>query len=324
MTIPKKVELPTYEPLLTEAIKNLAVDSGIISAPVYKGSNALTDSTKDWPNGVHKNRLVKIVGDAAAGAGQIAVINDNSRNTLVIKGTWFRAIGAGAAYIILEKDLAQILREVLNAGYDISAAHPLETHDPTIEDVEAALAALALICTEARLAELDVANIPTALIVITAFVDELETRLTAARAAFLDEAISAAKAKKSTDESGDFNWDTSAFTTVETDISALFTTPLTGETRRDYSLYLDLTNAEADAAAWTKCTIRVKVKIDATNYRTVDKKEIAKTDVAAAEEPGVPIDIPPVSQDAQITAQFDVALGADQTIYYHYVKGVLE
>jgi len=126
------------------------------------------------------------------------------------------------------------------------------------------------------------------------------------------------------DESGSFTWDTSVYTTTEIDVSALFTTPLTLTTRRKYSIYLDLTNPAGDTAAWTTCTIKVKVKIDGTNYRTIDKKVLAKTDVATTAEPGVPIDIPSVAQDIQITIQFDVALDADQTIYYHYVKEVLE
>ena len=126
------------------------------------------------------------------------------------------------------------------------------------------------------------------------------------------------------DESGSFTWDTSVYSTNETDISALFTTPLTGTTRRKYAIYLDLTGPAGDAAAWTSCTVRVKIKIDGSNYRTVDKKALAKTDVASSAEPGVPIDIPPVAQDVQITLQFDVALNSNQTIYYHYVKGVME
>jgi len=133
MVIPISME---YEPTLTEAIRNLMVDTGIVSALVYEGSNTLTDSTKNWANGIHKNRLVKIVGAAISGAGQMAVIDNNTSNTIIIKGKWPKAIGAGAAYIILEKDTAQILREVLNAGYDITAAHPLETHDPKVEEVE--------------------------------------------------------------------------------------------------------------------------------------------------------------------------------------------
>lgn len=129
---------------------------------------------------------------------------------------------------------------------------------------------------------------------------------------------------KGVEEIGSFNWDTSTYTTVETDISALFTTNLAITTRRKYFVLLDLTGPAGDTAAWTECTIKVKVKIDGTNYRTIDKKVLAKTDVAAAAEPGVPIEIPAVCQNVQITIQFDVALDGDQTIYYSYVKGLME
>jgi len=128
-----------------------------------------------------------------------------------------------------------------------------------------------------------------------------------------------------TDESESFIWVTATHTTNEGDISALFSTDLTGATRRKYVVFVDLTGAGADAAAWTKCTVRVKVGFGADDdYRTVDLKEIAKTDVADASEPGVPIDVPATAKNVQITLQFDVALGADATIYYTYVKEVLE
>jgi hypothetical protein len=146
----------------------------------------------------------------------------------------------------------------------------------------------------------------------------------------IDTIVDAIKAKTdnlpgaNTDEQDNFNWDTSAFTTVEQDISALFTTVLTGSTRRRYSLFLDLTNPAGDAAAWTECTVKVKVEIDGANPRTVDKKVIAKTDVAAGEEPGINIDIPAVAKDVQVTMQFDVALAGDQTVYYCIVTEVLE
>ena len=66
------------------------------------------------------------------------------------------------------------------------------------------------------------------------------------------------------------------------------------------------------------------MKIDGTNYRTVDLKDLAKTDVAAAKEPGVPIDIPVTAQNVQITLQFDTALNGNATIHYTYVKEILE
>lgn len=123
-------------------------------------------------------------------------------------------------------------------------------------------------------------------------------------------------------EQDSFLWDTSEYTTTETDISALFTTPLTGTKARKYMVYLDMTDPAGDAAAWTKVTIKVKVKIDGVNYRTIAKAEKAKTDLAATA--GIPIEIPIVAKDVQITMQFDVALNADQTIYYHYVQEKME
>lgn|GEM_PF-3754664 len=85
-----------------------------------------------------------------------------------------------------------------------------------------------------------------------------------------------------------------------------------------------MTGPAGDAAAWTECTIRLKIKIDGANYRTIDKKVVSKSDVASTAEPGIPIDILAIAQDCQITIQFDVALNSDQTIYYHYVKEVME
>ena len=121
------------------------------------------------------------------------------------------------------------------------------------------------------------------------------------------------------DEQSSVTWVTLTHTTNEFDISSLFTTPLTGTTRRRYSLFLDLTAPAADAAAWTECTIKVKIEVDGANPRTVDKTVLAKTDVAAGEEPAINIDIPAVAKDVQVTMQFDVALNADAAIPYHYV-----
>lgn len=130
----EEVKLPTYETLLTEAIRSLAVDSGVVSSRVNPGGNALNDATKNWATGVHKNRLVKIV--RGSGTGQLAIIDNNSPDSLLIKGTWAKGIDTTSVYVILEKDLAQILRNVFGGGSDISAANPLETHDPKVEAVE--------------------------------------------------------------------------------------------------------------------------------------------------------------------------------------------
>ena len=147
----------------------------------------------------------------------------------------------------------------------------------------------------------------------------------------LDLLIDAIKAKTdilsavNIDVSDSITWVTATHTTNEGDISALFSTPLTGSTRRRYAVFIDLTGAEADGAAWTKCTVRVKIGFGVGDaYRTVDLKEIAKTAVAAAKEPGINIDVPATAKNVQITLQFDVALAGDATIYYSYVCEALE
>lgn len=128
---------------------------------------------------------------------------------------------------------------------------------------------------------------------------------------------------KATDWKGNFNWDTSAYTTVETDISTLFSTNLAIATRRKYSVKLDLTNVEADGS-FVSLYIAVKEKIDGTNYRAIDRKLVEKADIAATAEPGIIIDIPATSENIQITMQMSTALAGDATIYYAVVKEHLE
>jgi len=89
----------------------MAIDSGVATDPSPAGTNVLTDNTKNWAVGAHKNRLVKIV--SGAGAGQLAVISYNVAKSLVIKGEWTTALDTTSAYVILGTDPAAILREEL-------------------------------------------------------------------------------------------------------------------------------------------------------------------------------------------------------------------
>jgi hypothetical protein len=130
----EEVKLPTYETLLTEAIRSLAVDSGTVTSPAAVGGNILQDSTKSWANDVHKNRLVKII--RGSGAGQLGVISNNTKDVLVVKQGWSKPLDTTSVYVILSSDIGQVLRDVFGAGSDISVANPLETHDPKVEDVE--------------------------------------------------------------------------------------------------------------------------------------------------------------------------------------------
>jgi len=166
----------------------------------------------------------------------------------------------------------------------------------------------------------DIGTFPTAnYATLAAYVEDVRTQLIAIKAQ--TDILPAANA----DVSGQAIWVTLTHGNNEGDISALFSTDLTGSTRRRYAVFLDFTNVEADGAAWTKCTVRLKIATGAMGeYRTVDLKDIAKTDVAAAKEPLVSIDVPAVAKNVRITLQFDVALNADTPIIYIYVKEVLE
>ena len=135
--------------------------------------------------------------------------------------------------------------------------------------------------------------------------------------AFIDRFVNLAP--KTTDWKGSFNWDTSAYTTNEQDISALFSTNLALTTCRKYSVKLDLTAVEADAS-FVELYLAVKEKIDGVNYRAIDRKTITKADIEATAEPGIPIDIPATSENIQITMQMNTALAGDATIYYAVVK----
>ena len=127
---------------------------------------------------------------------------------------------------------------------------------------------------------------------------------------------------KAEDESGNFTY-TTAYGIAEQDVSALFTTALTGTTRRKYTVYLDLTNFEVDGN-FANLYVAVKAKVDGTNYRAIDRKTIAKADIAATAEPGVVIMVPAVAQDVQITFQMSATLASNRVIYYHHVKEFLE
>ena len=122
---------------MSEEARISIIDSGKVTDPVAVGGNTLSDKTKNWGANVHKNRLVRI--DEGAGAGQIFSILGNSSMSLTIRGSWIIALNTSSKYQILDIDLAQVLRDVLGGGSDISATNPLETHDPKVEEVESKL-----------------------------------------------------------------------------------------------------------------------------------------------------------------------------------------
>ena len=110
----------------------LTIDRGFATSVTAPGGNTVGDSTKSWAVNIHANRLLKIV--SGLGAGQQAVITGNSANVLVVNGVWTLGIGIAAEYVILDIDMAQVMRDVFGSGANISADNPLPVTAETALD----------------------------------------------------------------------------------------------------------------------------------------------------------------------------------------------
>ena len=119
----EELPLPTYEGLLTEAIRSLAVDAGIVTSAAAAGTNVLNDDTKNWAATIHKNRLVKVI--RGAGAGQQVVIDSNGPKSLVLKQPWVEALDTTSVYVIL--DVASVLSENAQNTESITALDAVAT-----------------------------------------------------------------------------------------------------------------------------------------------------------------------------------------------------
>ncbi len=132
------------------------VDEGTVTTPAGAGGNSLSDDKKAWQNGVHKNRAVRIL--SGQGAGQVAFVQDNSRDSMIIRGGWLKPIAAGDTYAIMNADFMQMLRDVFGGGSDINAGNPLQVYDPK---VFGALSSLVLVGTVTSVPAANKFTIPT-------------------------------------------------------------------------------------------------------------------------------------------------------------------
>ena len=118
MTLPQSPVLVTPgEALIAEAINLLQIEVGTVTSPAVLAGNVLADTTKNWVVNVHVNRLVKIT--KGPGVGQTAIVQANLGQSLTIYGTWAVAIGVGSSYMILDVDIAQVIRDTLGGGANV-------------------------------------------------------------------------------------------------------------------------------------------------------------------------------------------------------------
>lgn len=107
------VQLPSSESLIVQAVRNLAVDSGVVTSPVPIGGNVIADTSKTWATDIHRNRLVKVI---SRGYSQQALIGGNEFDALRIVGAWARPITPGDTYVILGMDFTQAMIDALAGG----------------------------------------------------------------------------------------------------------------------------------------------------------------------------------------------------------------
>lgn len=122
MTTPRTLLSAEIEAIVA-SLRGLAVDTGVSTDQIGVGSNTLTDSTKSWQADIHKNRIVRIT--SGLGVGQAAKIVGNLASILLIQGSWARIIAPGDTYVILDLDVAQVLKDTFGGGANISLANPL-------------------------------------------------------------------------------------------------------------------------------------------------------------------------------------------------------
>ena len=153
----EKIALPTYETLLIEAIRSLAVDSGTVSVIPPAGAPVLQDSSKNWTANVHAGRLVKII--RGTGAGQLRVVQSNTATVLTVTQTWTIPLNTTSVYVILGESIISALLDmnltqwggVVLTGRDVSL--DLANLDAALS-TRAAEATLATRASEATLASI--------------------------------------------------------------------------------------------------------------------------------------------------------------------------
>lgn len=201
-----------------------------------------------------------------------------------------------ADWVKILKDYVDTLETIVGTEGGVSLANKLT----------AARAALLDQITALRLAELDAGNIPTDLANIIAYVDELETRLSAARAGYLDNINNADLANVIRDvaqATGTFPFDESS--ALEQTIFSV----VVAARAKVGAIWLDLNTLTLNN------TIRIKHKIDGATYRTFSTHSW----VFATDDKGVLVLPFTAYRDFQVTMQCAGGGAAGRNVPYAVV-----
>jgi hypothetical protein len=177
------------------------------------------------------------------------------------------------------------------ALYELYVNRITATRAGYLDNLSGGPVALASVCTDARLSELDAANMP-------ADIDTLLARLTATRAGYLDNLVGTQTTGTYSHPSG----------TTESD--AVVITP--AELSKYEKLVLDLSGLAQTT------TVRTYIQVDGVNYRLIDVAEFP-TDFPTNAE-GVVIELTPSSRTMKVTLQSAVAEGVAVDVPYFYVE----
>jgi len=257
----------------------------------------VVDAGKNWEIDMWKNAKVHVIHD---GIEYVRVCQGNTADTLTISALPAGvSVGAGDNYAIRRPvsvaDVKDSLRTVLGGGADISPANPLQTYDAfqksNIGDFTAQTNLKSL------LEVLGVPDQPGGSLYNVLVIDRWDSRLSAARAAYIDNLVGS-------EPSGTYDHPND---TLEHDAVVITPTELA-----DYkTLLLDL------SALTQETTIRAYVQVDGANYRLCDLA-VFPTDFAA-NTVVVSLQLLPLSVNMKVTLQSAVAEGAIRSIPWRYV-----
>lgn len=121
---------------------------------------------------------------------------------------------------------------------------------------------------------------------------------------------------------GSFLWDTTEYTTDETDISDLLVGLGLGDGKaKQIFIFFDMQEFVDDAAVWDSLDFNVYIAVDGENDRLMDNDNWTKAEATA--EPAIAVYIFSTTRPCKLKMKLDVALNEDATVPFTALVGDL-